>query len=210
MGDEILNAYYHILPILFLTIYPFLHNRVITFINLCVFPIYFGLINSKIPVGQTRLKKALAFVWILVFFGVAYVLEYRLFVSDNSIDSEGVLLFCLFYKISVCISMGIYFWLKGFTKSTFLIISSLCALYSCIAMLLHIFDECSLMKFFEMFFLLNDFSIVFLLISIFTILWCIIVKINRDYLFKTCLVINLLNVLLWLIVFYTNELGIIH
>ena len=136
-------------------------------------------------------------MWTLTFFCIVYTLEYRLFVSDNIIDNEGVLFFFLCYKVSVCATMGIYFWLKGFTKSTFLTVSSLCSLYSYIAMLLYVFDENSFMRFFKMFFRLNDFSIVFLLISIFTVLWCVIIKTERNYLFKNCFGLNLLNILLW-------------
>jgi len=187
---------YHFLPSLIIFAFPFL-GGIIKIFNLCIFPIYFGFLNAMNLNADTTFKKILSFVWIFSFLGCAHIIEYIIFISNNSMDSEGILLFCLEYKISVCIFAVVYFLIQGFTKNSFMVVTSLSSLYSCFMILVYFFRENQFVRFFEPFFWLNDESQTFLVISIFTIIWCVFVKTQRNYAFKICILINLLNVMLW-------------
>ena len=193
-----MRTYYNYYPIFIFIFYPFIHNRVILCFNLCVLPVYFGIVNAKILREQTLFKKVISFMWILVFLGCAYIIECGMVIGDAIVDSDvSMLVYC--YKVSICIYAGIYFLLKGITKFSLMAITSTSAVYNSSSIIVWIFNENYFIKFFEPFFTLDEFSVLHLIMSIFTLVWCIYEKARDNFLFKICFWVNVFNVMLWIV-----------
>ncbi len=193
---------YYLLPVLAFLLYPVLKMEILTFINLCLLPVYIGLISGKVAKNHLPFNKAVFYVWVVIILGVGYIVEYIFYgISNNGLyilDFKTIHMFCVNYKISLCIATCTFLFIKGFTKQNITVLTIILGVYSSLSIITWYLPSGNLKEIIELFLCLNDYSILYLFVSIITIIWCLFAKDYKNKFIVISFVTNILNIILWL------------